>query len=60
MSLQPGDILADAVSECRVIGRPYTSVGGKVVNVRVESTRLAGVVEVRAWGAHERVAVRRG
>ena len=60
MSLWPGDILADEVSEWRAIGHPYTSAGGKIGNVRCESTRLAGVVEVRARGAHEQVAVKPG
>ena len=59
MGLRPGDILADEVSEWRVIGHPYTSAGGKTVNVRVESVKQSGTVQLRAWGAHERVAVRR-
>jgi hypothetical protein len=32
----------------------------KLVNVRVESVKQAGVIETRTWSAHERVAVRRG
>jgi hypothetical protein len=33
--------------------------GGKTVNVRVESVKQPGMTEVRAWGTHERVAVKR-
>ena len=62
MSPRPGDILADEITEWRVIGHPYSSAGGKTVNVRVESVNQSGVIQIqmRAWGAHERVAVRRG
>ena len=59
MSLQMDDILADEISEWRVIGRPYATAGGKTINVRVESVRQPGVTQMRAWGAHERVAVKR-
>ena len=62
MDLRPGDILADEVSEWRVSSHPYPAAGGKTVNVRVESVKQSGTiqVQVRAWGAHERVTVRRG
>jgi hypothetical protein len=60
MSLRLGDVLSDELAEWRVIGRPYTTVGGKVVNVRVESVKQPGVTQMRAYDAHERVAVRRG
>jgi hypothetical protein len=42
-----------------VIGHLYTSAGGKTVNVRVESVNQTGVIQVRAWGTHERVAIKR-
>lgn len=35
MELQLGDRLSDERSEWRVIGRPYTTAGGKTVHVRV-------------------------
>ena len=41
MGLRPGDILGD-ITEWRVIGRPYTTAGGKTVNVRVESVKQPG------------------
>lgn len=60
MGLRPGDILVDEVAEWRVVAHPYTTGGGKTVNVRVESVKQHGVVQTRAWSAHERVAVRGG
>jgi len=43
-----------------VIGRPYSTAGGKTVHVRVESVKQPGVTDIRTWGASERVAVKRG
>ena len=57
--LQIGDRLVDERSEWRVAGRPYTSSGGKIVSVRVESVKQPGVTNVQVWGAHERVRVQR-
>ena len=34
MSLLAGDVLTDEMSESRVIGHPYSSVGGKTVTAR--------------------------
>jgi hypothetical protein len=59
MQLQIGDRLVDERSEWRVAGRPYTSSGGKVVSVRVESVKQPGVATVQVWGSHERVKVQR-
>jgi len=42
-----------------VIGPPYSTAAGKVVHVRVESVKQPGVTEIRNWGAHERLAVKR-
>jgi hypothetical protein len=41
MSLQPGDILADDVSEWRVIGHPYSTAGGKIVDMRIRACSKA-------------------
>jgi hypothetical protein len=57
--LQLGDRLVDERGEWRVAGRPYTSSGGKVVSVCVESVKQPVVTDVRLWGAHERVRVNR-
>jgi len=56
MSLRPGDILAADIGEWRVIGHPYSSADGKTVNVRVESVKQLGAIQLRSWGAHERIA----
>jgi hypothetical protein len=58
--LRPGDLLADERAEWRVVGRPYSTAGGKTVNVRVESVKHPSVFEVRAWSAHEHLTVTRG
>jgi len=60
MELRLGDRLADERAEWQVIGPPYSTAGGKLVHVRVESVKQPGATEIRSWGAHERVAVRRG
>ena len=60
MNLRLGDVLADEITEWRVIGHPYTTAGGKVVNIRVESVKQPGVTQMRAYDAHERVAAQRG
>jgi len=58
MSLRPGDRLADESGEWEVLGRPYSTAGGKNVHVRVQ--RVGGGTQVvRLWGAHEKVSVRR-
>jgi len=42
-----------------VIGRPYSTAGGKTVHVRVESVKQPGVTEIRSWGAYEHISVKR-
>ena len=59
MELKLGDRLADERSESQVIGRPYMTGGGKTAHVRVESVNNPGVTEIRSWGSHERVGVKR-
>jgi len=54
-----GDRLVDETGEWEVAGRPYTSSGGKTASVRVRKVGRPDVTEIRTWGAHERVAVRR-
>lgn len=53
MELRLGDRLADERAEWRVIGPPYSTGGGKIVHVRVESVKKPGVTEIRSWSAHE-------
>jgi len=42
-----------------VVGRPYTTVGGKNVNVRVQRVDKPGMTEIRMRGAYEKVSVKR-
>jgi hypothetical protein len=46
--------------EYEVLGRPYTTKGGKDARVRVQRVDNPNVTMLRTWAAHERVAVRRG
>ena len=59
MELQIGDRLTDETGDWEVIGRPHTTAGGKTVRVRVQRVGQPGVTEVRTWGAHERVSLKR-
>ena len=58
MELQVGDHLTDETGEYEVIGRPYTTAGAKTANIRVKKVE-SGATMIRAWGAHERVTVKR-
>ena len=60
MQLQVGDRIVDETGEYEVIGRPYTTAAGKNAHARVKRVDRADVAMIRTWGAHERVAVRRG
>jgi hypothetical protein len=59
MQLQIGDRLTDSTGEWEVVGRPYTTVGGKNARVRVQRFGQPGVTELRTWSAHEKVSVKR-
>ncbi len=59
MELHVGDRLDDETGEWEVVGRPYTTVGGKTARVRVQKAGQPDVTALKSWGAHERVAVRR-
>jgi len=41
-----------------VIGRPFTTAGGKTANVRVKRVE-SDVQMIRVYGAHERIGVKR-
>jgi hypothetical protein len=60
MQLKLGDRLVDDRGEWRVVGRPYMTAAGKNAHVRVELVAQPDVKTILTWGAHERVAVRRG
>jgi hypothetical protein len=59
MQLQLGDRLTDETGESEVVGRPYTTAGGKDARVRVRRVGQPDVTEIRIWRAHERVNVKR-
>ena len=60
MELQVGDRLVDETGEWEVTVRPYSSPGGKSVHARVRRVDQPATADDRTWGAHERIAVRRG
>jgi hypothetical protein len=57
MQLQIADRMADSTREWEVIGRPYTTAGGKNSHVRVQRVDKRGVTETRLWGSYEKVTV---
>ena len=57
MQLKPGDRLTDSTGEWQVVGRPYTTAGGKTSHVRVQRVDNPGVTETRLWGSYEKVTV---
>jgi hypothetical protein len=59
MELRVGDRLTDETGEWEIIGRPYTTAGGKNARVRVQRVGDPAVTELRTWSAHERIIMRR-
>jgi len=59
MELKIGDRLVDETGEWEVVGRPYTTAGGKNARVRVQRVGEPAVTDLRTWGAHEKVSVKR-
>ena len=59
MLLRIGDRLTDETGNYEIIGRPYTTNAGKGVHARVKKVDQSNVTEIRTWGAHERLAIRR-
>ena len=57
VQLQIGDRMTDSTGEWEVIGRPYTTAGGKNSHVRVQRVDNPGVTETRMWGSYEKVMV---
>ena len=57
MQLQIGDRLTDSTGEWEVVGRPYTTAGGKNSQVRVQRVDNPGVTETRLWGSYAKVTV---
>jgi hypothetical protein len=59
MRLRVGDRLVSESGEWEVTGRPFTTAGGKTAHARVKKVNQPDGTEIRSWGAHERVNVRR-
>jgi hypothetical protein len=59
MQLQIGDRLVDETGTWEVASRPYTTNAGKDAHIRIKKVGRPDVTEIRIWGEHERVAVRR-
>ena len=57
--LQVGTKFSDESGEWEVIGRPYTTAGGKNTHARVQRVNQPGVTEVKLWGSYEKVSVLR-
>jgi hypothetical protein len=56
IDLKVGDRLVDETGEWEIIGRPYTTAGGKTAQARVQRVGQPLSDDVRTWGAHERIA----
>jgi hypothetical protein len=59
MRLRIGDRLTDETGEYEIIGRPYTTNGGKDAHARVQKVGQPDVTALRTWAAHERISVKR-
>src|SRR5437879_20093 len=59
MQLKVGDRLGDETGEWEVIGRPYMTNGGKTAHIRVKRVDQPTVTDLRTWGAHARISVKR-
>jgi hypothetical protein len=59
MELHVGACLTDETGEWEIVGRPYTTNAGKDTHARVRKVDQPDVTEIRTWGAHERVIVKR-
>ena len=59
MQLRVGDRLVDESGEWEVVGHPFTTAAGKNAQARVRNVNQPGATDLRTWGAHERVSVKR-
>jgi hypothetical protein len=58
MELQVGDRFADETGEWEVVGRPFTTAGGKNAHARVRKVSQPGLTDLPTWGAHRKLRVR--
>jgi hypothetical protein len=59
MELLRGDRLHDETGEWEVIGQPFATAAGKTAHARVRKVSDPLLTQLRTWGAHERVTIRR-
>ena len=59
MELQVGDRFADETGEWEVVGRPFTTAGGKNAHARVRKVSQPEGTDLQSWSAHERISVKR-
>jgi len=59
MQLKSGDRFYDETGDWEVVGRPYTTAGGKNAHIRVHRVGDPAFTELRTWGAHESINVKR-
>ena len=59
MQRRIGDRLKNETGEWKVVGRPFTTAGGKNAHARLQRVGQPSVTDIRTWGAHERVSVKR-
>jgi len=59
MDLQLAYRLTDKTGEWEVIGRPFTTAAGKTAHARVRKISDPPLIDLRTWGAHERLNVKR-
>ena len=59
MQLHVGDHITDSTGEWEVVGRPFATAGGKNAHARLQRVNQPGVTDIRTWGAHERISVKR-
>ena len=55
MELQVGDRFEDETGEWEVVGRPFTTAGGKNAHARVRKVSQPGLTDLPTWGAHRKL-----
>ena len=58
MELQVGDRFAHETGEWEVVGRPFTTAGGKNAHARVQKVGQPELTDLPTWGAHKKITVR--
>jgi len=59
IDLRLGDRITDEIGEWEITGHPFTTAAEKNAHARVRSVSPPGLTDLRTWGAHEKVSVKR-